>query len=102
MIRRPPRSTLFPYTTLFRSGRGRVVGVDDDVLLAADARGAADCRQRQRGRDSSRLLSRHPSKSHSVVCLEIQVGGVLAPRGGVRVSEGGGTPARPARAGAAT
>src|SRR2546430_11487061 len=26
MIRRPPRSTLFPYTTLFRSGRGRGVG----------------------------------------------------------------------------
>src|SRR3712207_8418702 len=27
MIRRPPRSTLFPYTTLFRSGRGRLVVV---------------------------------------------------------------------------
>src|SRR5256885_10646905 len=27
MIRRPPRSTLFPYTTLFRSGRGDVAGV---------------------------------------------------------------------------
>src|SRR5260221_10417685 len=26
MIRRPPRSTLFPYTTLFRSGFGRIVG----------------------------------------------------------------------------
>src|SRR3712207_7005525 len=26
MIRRPPRSTLFPYTTLFRSGHGRVAG----------------------------------------------------------------------------
>src|SRR2546430_9902174 len=26
MIRRPPRSTLFPYTTLFRSGRGRAMG----------------------------------------------------------------------------
>src|SRR3712207_8670253 len=53
MIRRPPRSTLFPYTTLFRSGTrgcragprggsrrrawpasGRVVGVDGDVLVA--------------------------------------------------------------------
>src|SRR3989454_7772474 len=28
MIRRPPRSTLFPYTTLFRSGRGAAHGVD--------------------------------------------------------------------------
>src|SRR5256885_5841530 len=36
MIRRPPRSTLFPYTTLFRSDRvrgGEVVGQDDDVVL---------------------------------------------------------------------
>src|SRR3712207_7386295 len=35
MIRRPPRSTLFPYTTLFRSGRtlsGTVSGVAGDVL----------------------------------------------------------------------
>src|SRR3712207_9528077 len=30
MIRRPPRSTLFPYTTLFRSVRGRVAGVGGD------------------------------------------------------------------------
>src|SRR3712207_8508875 len=33
MIRRPPRSTLFPYTTLFRSQAGRVVG-DDRVRHA--------------------------------------------------------------------
>src|SRR4051812_49999519 len=35
MIRRPPRSTLFPYTTLFRSGvvaNGDVVSVDDPVV----------------------------------------------------------------------
>src|SRR3712207_7226440 len=31
MIRRPPRSTLFPYTTLFRSSRGRVVGISTAV-----------------------------------------------------------------------
>src|SRR3712207_8325779 len=44
MIRRPPRSTLFPYTTLFRSRRGPRVGslVDDPPrLLAADRPGAA-------------------------------------------------------------
>src|SRR5256885_12611583 len=34
MIRRPPRSTLFPYTTLFRSGDGEVA-VDDGVLGVA-------------------------------------------------------------------
>src|SRR5437588_3488606 len=38
MIRRPPRSTLFPYTTLFRSaqlGRGPLVGVDGEDPFAA-------------------------------------------------------------------
>src|SRR3712207_8206614 len=34
MIRRPPRSTLFPYTTLFRSAHGAGGGPDDDVLEA--------------------------------------------------------------------
>src|SRR3989454_2317609 len=33
MIRRPPRSTLFPYTTLFRSNQGGVLIVDDDLAL---------------------------------------------------------------------
>src|SRR3712207_8777019 len=38
MIRRPPRSTLFPYTTLFRSGLGALAGEAHDVLdlLAGD------------------------------------------------------------------
>src|SRR2546430_17623805 len=35
MIRRPPRSTLFPYTTLFRSGEARVA-VDRDVVVVVD------------------------------------------------------------------
>src|SRR3712207_8023945 len=38
MIRRPPRSTLFPYTTLFRS-RGAVVGHGEDDVHRAGARG---------------------------------------------------------------
>src|SRR5689334_23553451 len=37
MIRRPPRSTLFPYTTLFRSGRGH--RVYEDVGVVEGARG---------------------------------------------------------------
>src|SRR3712207_7930319 len=45
MIRRPPRSTLFPYTTLFRS--------DDRAILDADQRGAAD---RAVGADAGVLL----------------------------------------------
>src|SRR3712207_9010698 len=35
MIRRPPRSTLFPYTTLFRSGYGRTTGIRDANAYAA-------------------------------------------------------------------
>src|SRR2546422_10364812 len=34
MIRRPPRSTLFPYTTLFRSVKGKTVGIDATTLEA--------------------------------------------------------------------
>src|SRR5256885_17051436 len=33
MIRRPPRSTLFPYTTLFRSQRGQTLRVDQQILF---------------------------------------------------------------------
>src|SRR5437762_10630167 len=35
MLRRPPRSTLFPYTTLFRSGRNRLAVLGAGLLLAA-------------------------------------------------------------------
>src|SRR3712207_8591869 len=38
MIRRPPRSTLFPYTTLFRSHRGEVVAVADRVRFVDDSK----------------------------------------------------------------
>src|SRR5690242_21059458 len=38
MIRRPPRSTLFPYTTLFRSGLGVLAEGADDGGAAADER----------------------------------------------------------------
>src|SRR3712207_7912792 len=36
MIRRPPRSTLFPYTTLFRSRRGAKLGIEDVELRVGD------------------------------------------------------------------
>src|SRR2546426_11597434 len=55
MIRRPPRSTLFPYTTLFRSGQG-----DDDVPGPPDGphrlgtRGARPGRQRAEGHRQDR------------------------------------------------
>src|SRR3712207_8276306 len=41
MIRRPPRSTLFPYTTLFRSGRRGVHGAGGDAAASHGARAVA-------------------------------------------------------------
>src|SRR5256885_8155512 len=70
MIRRPPRSTLFPYTTLFRSkgGVSRTVCRDGVVPPSRAARGAA-----QRGttdRKSTRLNSSHLVISYAVFCLK--------------------------------
>src|SRR6266513_4244190 len=62
MIRRPPRSTLFPYTTLFRSaGAPRYAGQDHRVDPA---------RPRPRDRKSTRLNSSHVSISYAVFCLK--------------------------------
>src|SRR2546430_17623219 len=76
MIRRPPRSTLFPYTTLFRSSSldGR------DVHRKSEARrSAANARRLQqafrvlrsgRDRKSTRLNSSHSQISYAVFCLK--------------------------------
>src|SRR3712207_8002583 len=87
MIRRPPRSTLFPYTTLFRSlgrgvvvavgcerarlvdRRGRPVGVraeagDEDVVVRVEPGGGGDV-----DRKSTRLNSSH-AISYAVFCLK--------------------------------
>src|SRR2546427_2407004 len=69
MIRRPPRSTLFPYTTLFRSDGS------DDVFHAAPAGLATDLKvkyfDRQIGdRKSTRLNSSHSQISYAVFCLK--------------------------------
>src|SRR2546430_10696068 len=76
MIRRPPRSTLFPYTTLFRSAlRGhRVVLFEKDarlggqVLLAARAPARGDYAGIDR--KSTRLNSSHSQISYAVFCLK--------------------------------
>src|SRR5258708_10976736 len=88
MIRRPPRSTLFPYTTLFRSHRFRYLGVDPDNSPVEDARDCSlpDPRERagqavigpaeeydpvaEGDRKSTRLNSSHQIISYAVFCLK--------------------------------
>src|SRR5688572_31966508 len=93
MIRRPPRSTLFPYTTLFRSSRGGGNRHRRDSQLRSDVSGVDDylcdesrkrrtnpgyprgdrsrirnqCRQ---DRKSTRLNSSHSQISYAVFCLK--------------------------------
>src|SRR5258708_27142971 len=79
MIRRPPRSTLFPYTTLFRSDPRRVVDVGlapGDVL---DVRRIGDDQfelpfaqdlEHRQDRKSTRLNSSHQIISYAVFCLK--------------------------------
>src|SRR2546427_6535384 len=95
MIRRPPRSTLFPYTTLFRSLRARAKAIDgtedwarlvdrlradapttpDEMREAyeratAAARGFLIDRGRALDRKSTRLNSSHSQISYAVFCLK--------------------------------
>src|SRR3712207_8602634 len=99
MIRRPPRSTLFPYTTLFRSavtdgdahqlhpqgpdglgvGGGRILGpqVDDDLDAVGGQGSVALGRGRRappelavQDRKSTRLNSSHANISYAVFCLK--------------------------------
>src|SRR2546430_9679646 len=68
MIRRPPRSTLFPYTTLFRSralGPGRILGEERAVGLHVRAASG-----RVQDRKSTRLNSSHSQISYAVFCLK--------------------------------
>src|SRR5256885_7741056 len=69
MIRRPPRSTLFPYTTLFRSPRGRCGQPVDVCAHAHVARQPAGTALR-RDRKSTRLNSSHLVISYAVFCLK--------------------------------
>src|SRR5215204_6739720 len=75
MIRRPPRSTLFPYTTLFRSSRRTARSAADGHQPIRTARGAAACPAHrgppgQRDRKSTRLNSSHTVISYAVFCLK--------------------------------
>src|SRR3712207_8557292 len=86
MIRRPPRSTLFPYTTLFRSGGGphrglsRLAGSAPETRAPSAGRsdvgerrpraGAAARLRRGGDRKSTRLNSSHANISYAVFCLK--------------------------------
>src|SRR3712207_7396326 len=88
MIRRPPRSTLFPYTTLFRSYKFGLRGAEEALkgklkergsvfhvvngqaaLVGAGVTDPFDCLQRV-DRKSTRLNSSHANISYAVFCLK--------------------------------
>src|SRR5439155_17253330 len=68
MIRRPPRSTLFPYTTLFRSHQCLGVGVPEPLFHHKRER--RRCRVPRVDRKSTRLNSSHVAISYAVFCLK--------------------------------
>src|SRR3712207_6851024 len=81
MIRRPPRSTLFPYTTLFRSARVLASATESVVarvlVLSFNSVPLDSCpdefraaRDRTRDRKSTRLNSSHANISYAVFCLK--------------------------------
>src|SRR5690349_22013932 len=67
MIRRPPRSTLFPYTTLFRSRR---LGSSEDVRRRRKTRRIDERAESFADRKSTRLNSSHVEISYAVFCLK--------------------------------
>src|SRR3712207_9005554 len=80
MIRRPPRSTLFPYTTLFRSegadegvrGRAEHAAGEHDLFPPVPLQGERDVGGvgHERDRKSTRLNSSHANISYAVFCLK--------------------------------
>src|SRR3712207_7562266 len=84
MIRRPPRSTLFPYTTLFRSGDFEAALLMSHFVAAEEPGSAVTARQIEafralrealpgiRDRKSTRLNSSHANISYAVFCLKIK------------------------------
>src|SRR2546430_10025143 len=69
MIRRPPRSTLFPYTTLFRSRHEDLDGDGAPVQLATREHPGEPALAEQ-DRKSTRLNSSHSQISYAVFCLK--------------------------------
>src|SRR5690349_22800035 len=86
MTRRPPRSTLFPYTTLFRSGRveGAQVGVGGVLrqLVGEERVGAGPVPGGDR--KSTRLNSSHVEISYAVFCLKKKISNSVYIRSALR------------------
>src|SRR2546422_5747907 len=101
MIRRPPRSTLFPYTTLFRSnardhprlgGGWRGAAVElwlPELRRSAHRRPRSHAVVRSRDRKSTRLNSSHGYISYAVFCLKKKKNEPQpVPEGGIILQEG--------------
>src|SRR2546430_7518199 len=75
MIRRPPRSTLFPYTTLFRSPHVTVLVREyaSQPVSVVGAVKAAGIYQIKGDRKSTRLNSSHSQISYAVFCLKKKI-----------------------------
>src|SRR2546428_3999410 len=91
MIRRPPRSTLFPYTTLFRSIKyaancllGTAISFSNEIANLCSTLGGIDVGEVMRGvhlskyltstdRKSTRLNSSHDQISYAVFCLKKKI-----------------------------
>src|SRR3989442_10991949 len=102
MIRRPPRSTLFPYTTLFRS-RANTGWRLDVSAVESDRSRVTEIRDTPTDRKSTRLNSSHVRISYAVFCLK-KKNGPRAVASGIVESHGepdrrneirDGSPARP-------
>src|SRR5437588_9523792 len=70
MIRRPRRSTLFPYTTLFRSGVRKSHGCQQHIFSRRGGSNHSCQIRRRKDRKSTRLNSSHTVTSYAVFCLK--------------------------------
>src|SRR5258705_6228345 len=70
MIRRPPRSTLFPYTTLFRSHQDERIRKKDGVVEKRLRQHQDEAEKGPTDRKSTRLNSSHLGISYAVFCLK--------------------------------
>src|SRR5947209_14293914 len=96
MLRRPPRSPLFPYTTLFRSLEALVSGFAA-LVVSQTYHNEVVRRDDQRDRKSTRLNSSHANISYAVFCLKKK-----RPCSSRRVPPAHGRPTRPLRRAAST